>query len=175
MNQYEEALRDAMLLLASHNAVFLGQSVGDGGTKIFDALAGVPASQRIEFPVIEHAQLGAAIGMSLGGVLPVCVYPRINFMLEATGMIVSHLDKIFAYSRGGYKPKVIIRTAVGFPEPLDPGVQHLGDFSAALRLMLQRVALRTLKTPQSVREEYAAALENEHSTILVEYASHYER
>lgn len=148
-------------------SVFLGQSVRVKGTAMFGTLEGVPIEKRIELPVFENTQLGMAIGMSLAGDLPICIFPRWNFLLEATSQLVQHLDKMPLYGNG-YRPKVIIRTAVATAIPLDPGPQHLGDFTDAFRAMLQTVRVVRLDAAEQVVPEYRAALERDGSTLLVE-------
>lgn len=154
-------------------AVFIGQSVKYPGTAMYRTLTQVPEEQRIEFPVAEDMQMGVAIGMAINGDLPVCIYPRWNFLLLATNQLVLHLDKLPLYSRGGYRPKVIIRTAVATDDPLDPGPQHLGDYSEPFARMLETVRVRRMVTAQQVREAYADALEYDGSSILVEMAEMY--
>ena len=55
-------------------------------------------------------------------------YVRWNFLLLAANQIVNHLDKMEEISNGGYKPKVVIRTAIGSTRPLLPGCQSIGDY-----------------------------------------------
>jgi pyruvate/2-oxoglutarate/acetoin dehydrogenase E1 component len=136
-------------------------------------LAHIAPELRIEFPVMESTQLGVCIGMALRGDLPICIYPRWNFLLEATGMLVSHLDKIRTYSRGGYTPKVIIRTAVGSNKHLDPGAQHLGDFTEQIGYMLSTVRVLRIRTAAQVLDAYKAALDYAGSSILVELSELY--
>lgn len=116
-------------------------------------------------------QLGLCIGAALTGHLPISIYPRINFLLEATSQLVQHLDKLPLYS--AWRPKVIIRTAVAHDEPMDPGPQHLGDYSEALRDMLSTVAVVRLHRAEDVVPSYRWALDSGGSTILVEYARRY--
>src|SRR5712691_1403346 len=140
MSDYFNALCDIMKMLGEHpKTIFIGQTVRYPGTAMFSTLTDVPNEKRIELPVFEDTQMGMAIGLSLRGLLPVCVFPRWNFLLIAANQLVLHLDKLPIYSRGGYRPKVIIRTAVATEHPLDPGPQHLGDFSEAVRMMLATV------------------------------------
>lgn len=174
MSEYFTALCDAMEMLSRQpRAVFIGQAVKYPGTAMFKTLGGVPESQRIEFPVAEDMQMGVAIGMALNGDLPVCIYPRFNFLLLAVNQLCLHLDKLPVYSRGGYKPKVIIRTAVATDQPLDPGPQHLGDFSEPFARMLTTVRVQRLWTAEDVRAGYADALAFDGSTLLVEMAEKY--
>lgn len=174
MSLYFEELCHAMEMLAQEpKTIFLGQSVVYPGTAMSKTFSDVSMEKCIEMPVAEDFQMGLAIGMALHGYLPVCIYPRWNFLLLAANQLVLHLDKIPLYSNGGYRPKVIIRTAVATDEPLDPGYQHLGDFTQAFRSILTTVQVQELFSPQDVRRCYKQALESEWSTLLVERAENY--
>jgi len=133
----------------------------------------VPQHQRLEMPVAEDMQMGMAIGMALGGYLPVCVFPRWNFLLLAANQLVNHLDRLPLYSDGGYQPKVIIRTAVPSSHPFNPGPQHDDDFTDAFRAMLRTVRIETLVQPSDIVPAYAAAVKSERSMLLVEYTDCY--
>ena len=133
---------------------------------MFDTLSGVSEDRRIEWPVAEQLQLGACIGLSLQGFVPISIFPRWNFLILASDALVNHLDRIPLYST--YRPKVIIRVAVGHSSPLDPGPQHCDDFTEAFRLMLQTVNVLPLTDESQVIPEYQAAYERDGSTILVE-------
>ena len=85
-----------------------------------------------------------SIGLALDGMLPVSVFPRWNFLLLAANQLVNGLDAIPRYS--AYRPKVIVRVAVGTDKPLRsrppaPSETH----SAAFRLMLRAVEVVQLK------------------------------
>ena len=85
---------------------------------------------------------------------------------------MNYLDAISRFS--DYRPRVIIRVAVGSSAPLDPGPQHLGNFSDAFRMMLKTVRVVELDTPNEIVSEYKKATERDGSTILVEFPSLYE-
>lgn len=171
MSAYLDALREAMTMLADAGGVFLGQAVRFPGTAMFNTLDHIAEDRRIELPVAENLQLGLCTGIALAGGLPVAIYPRINFLLEATPQLVQHLDKLPLYSN--YRPKVIIRTAVAYPHPMDPGPQHLGDYTRALGELLDTVFVETLEDADEILPAYREALASETSTILVEYARLY--
>lgn len=167
MSAYFEALCKAMEMLAAHpRAVFMGQAVAYEGTAMSHTLRNVPLKQRVELPVVEDMQMGLAIGASLNGDLPICIYPRWNFLLLATSQLVLHLDKLPLYS--GYRPKVIIRTAVATNDPLNPGPQHLGDFTYAYIMMLHTVKVVELWNADEIVPAYEKAMNHEGSTLLVE-------
>lgn len=171
---YVAELRKAMEMIATRpNAIFMGQTVKAGGSGMSKTFDTVPQDKLLELPVFEATQLGMAIGMSLAGRYPiVCVYPRINFLLEAIGMLASELDKIEDYSN--YKPRIIIRTAIATDEPMNPGPQHLGDYTYVLRDMLTNISVVPLLTALDVAQAYTAALRFDRSTVLVEYMALYD-
>lgn len=171
---YLEALTQAMTEIgADPRALFLGQAVAYPGTGMTATFSGVPRDRLIELPVAEDMQLGLCTGLSLAGYLPVSIYPRVNFLLLAMSQLVLHLDKLSVYS--DYRPKVIIRTAIASPTPLDPGPQHLGDYAVALRGMLTRVSVVKLTHPLAVLPEYRRAADptNRDSTLIIEYVDKY--
>ena len=163
-----QLLNLAMRSLAQNkDTLFVGQSVAYPGWA-YDSLDGVPMSQRVEFPVAEELQLGYCTGLSLKGYLPVCIFPRMDFMLRALDQLVNHLDKLEAMSRGQFNPKVIIRTRVGPREPLDAGPQHTQDHSEAFREMLERVEVVNLRKEANILETYRFAEYTDRSVIVVE-------
>lgn len=171
---YIDNLREAMRLCAERdNAIFLGQGVGNKGTQLSQTFSDVPAAKRIEMPVAEEMQMGMCIGMALDGWLPICVFPRWNFMLRAADQIVNHLDRLPLYSGGAFTPKVIIRTAVPSISPFYPGPQHDDDFSDAFTKMFRTVHVQKLKHECEIIERYTEALNRDGSTILVEYGENY--
>lgn len=169
---YFGQLCKAMGMLAQEKGViFLGQGVGCPGTTMSDTLREVPSPLLLEMPVAEELQAGMAIGMALGGRLPICIYPRWNFVLCAANQIVNHLDRIPIYS--SYTPKVIIRTAVPSDDPFDPGPQHSDDFTDAFKKMLKTVEIYRLSSPDLIVPSYRSALTSPFSAILVEYTDLY--
>jgi len=172
MGEYFDALCASMNKLAEDPRIlFIGQAVAYPGTAVSNTLRDVPSHKKIELPVAEDMQMGMAIGLSLQGLIPVCIYPRFNFMLLATNQLVLHLDRLPLYSN--YRPKVIVRTAVATDNPLDPGPQHLGDFSEAYQLLLKTVTLHRLVSVQDINDYYRYALNHDGSSILVEDAALY--
>jgi pyruvate/2-oxoglutarate/acetoin dehydrogenase E1 component len=174
MATYREELARAMEAIAAGHprAIFLGQAVAEKGTGMSATFDGVPREKLLELPVMEDAQLGMSIGLALDGWLPVSIYPRWSFLILAMNQLVLHLDRMPLFS--DYCPKVIIRTACPTDDPMDPGEQHMGDFSHPVALMLKTVKVRQLRRPEQVSPEYAAAMTAAYSTILVEYPEKYD-
>ena len=169
MTPFEKAVNDAMKTLAADpRTVFVGQSVRYDGAAIYHSLEGVPMAQRIEFPVVENLQLGYCTGLSLTGKLPICIFPRMDFMLLAMDQLVNHLDKLPQF---GWKPKVILRCRVGQKKPLDAGPQHSQDHSTAFRKMLTTVQVCRVTDAEEVASAYDHALTCAHSVLIVENPS----
>jgi len=168
---YSEELQKAMIYLSNQeDTLFLGQSMEYGGIAIANSFNCIPIEKRIEMPVAENLQLGISTGMAITGYTPVSVYPRWNFLILAADQLVNHLDKLSEMTLGQYKPKVIIRVAVGVTKPVDPQEQHVGDFTDGFRSILKNVNLVKLKTAEQILPEYRNAYERQDgvSTILVE-------
>lgn len=158
---------DAMTWLGEQpDVIFLGQGVGCSGTKMSADFEGVPAEKRLEMPVAEELQIGISIGLALEGFVPVSVFPRINFLWRAADQLINHLDKLPLYS--DYRPKVIIRTAIGSKTPLDAGPQHTGDPAAALALLLDTVLIDRIYNPAGAVSLYRNVYARTESTIIVE-------
>ena len=171
---YRGELTKAMNMLAENDKViFFGQSVVYPGNAQFGTLEEIPRVKKIELPVMEDVQMGISIGLALEGFIPVSIFPRMDFLILGVNQLVNHLDKIEAMSWGQFKPKVIIRTAVGATRPLYPGVQHFQDHTEALRCMLTNINIVTLKKGEDIVIEYEQALASTQSTILIEYANLY--
>lgn len=170
---FSELCRAMAWLAEQPNAVFVGQGVGYAGTTLTDTLRDVPKDRLLEFPVAEDLQMGVATGMALEGILPVCIFPRWNFMLCAANQIVNHLDRLSLFSAGGYNPRVIIRVATPITQGFYPGPQHDDDFTDAFRAMLRTVKVVTLTTAGAIMPEYQQAVAAQYSTILVEYTALY--
>ena len=162
-----------VMLSEQPNVIFLGQGVGNPGTSMHSTLTDVPQSMRLEMPVAEELQMGMAIGMALEGYLPVCIFPRWNFMLRAADQLVNHLDRLPIYSGGEFKPKVIIRTAVPSTSPFNPGPQHDDDFSEAFSKMLRTVRIVRLTSEQEIVPGYREAMNGDGSMLLVEFTHLY--
>jgi pyruvate/2-oxoglutarate/acetoin dehydrogenase E1 component len=173
---YKDELTKAMNLLAKDNRIiFIGQNIVYPGSIMSSSLKDIDNSRKIELPLIEDAQMGMSIGLSLEGYIPVSIYPRIDFLIIAMNQLVNHLDKIKEMSCGQFKPKVIIRTAIGSTKPLYPGLQHCSDYSDAFKCILKNVDVIKLTKSKEIVPTYKIALDekNEKSTLIIEVADLY--
>ena len=164
---FADEVKSAMLLLAKHqNTIFLGQSVFWDGAQIYKSLELVPEDKRMEMPVVEDFQLGYCIGLSLIGYIPICIYPRLDFMMLCMNQLVNHLDRLEEMT--DFRPKVIVRTTVGGTKPLNAGPQHTGNYCEQLSGMLRHVEVLELNHADDVVLAYTDALASPKSFLIVE-------
>lgn len=176
MGRYMDEITRSMDYLASHDStVFLGQAVAVAGTAMRNTLLNVKEKKLIELPVEEEFQLGLSIGLSLNRRIPICIFPRWNFLLLATNQIVNHLDKLKELTQTQNPGKVIIRTGIGSESPLHPGPQHTGDFTEAFKLMCSHINVVRLDTTEMIFDEYKKAYERDDGTssLLIEWSDRY--
>lgn len=173
MLYFDELSRAMKYLAQDDRVVFLGQQVAYPGNALYNSFKDVPIEKRIELPVFENTQLGMSIGLSLMGYIPVSVFPRFDFLVEALPQLVNQLDKIEEFTHGQYQAKVIIRTCVGTRSPLDPGVQHYQDYAQSFEHLLKNVSIIKLERKEQIVPAYLLARDWFHSTILVEMADLY--
>ena len=170
--RYADEVTKAMAMLArDERTLFVGQAVRFDGQRLHATLRDVPMDRRIEMPVCEDFQMGFCTGLSLEGYIPVSIYPRWDFLILAANQLVNHLDKIPLL--GNFRPKVIVRTAVGSKTPLNPGPQHIQDHSEAFSSMLQSIPVLQIYSAEDVLETYETALNIPGSCVVVEYMDQY--
>jgi len=175
MKYFDELKRAMTFLSQDPRTIFIGQAVAVAGTAMTNTLTDVPRDRLLELPVAEEMQMGMTTGMALTGLVPISIFPRLNFLLCAIGQLVNHLDKIQVMSNSGFKTKAIIRTGIGSERPLHPQHQHVGDFTGALRSMCKTIEVIRLEEPKDIFPAYELALlrDDGRSTIVVEYGDYY--
>ena len=73
-----------------------------------------------------------------------------------------------------FRSHVIVRVGIGSTQPLDPGPQHQGDFTAAFKLLMPNTVIHRLDEAKDIVPAYQQALDRDGPTILVEWADRYE-
>ena len=159
------------------DTLFRGQSVLYSGNAIFNTLKSVSKVKKIEMPVFEDIQAGFCTGLALQGFVPICIYPRFDFLILAMNQIVNHLDKIRHMSSNEFKPKVIIRTSIGSKNPLDGGVQHTQNYTNIFKKILTEIEVVRLTKPTQIFNEYKKAYlrKDLKSTLMIEDGDSYNK
>jgi pyruvate/2-oxoglutarate/acetoin dehydrogenase E1 component len=167
---YKDELTSAMTWLGKQpDTIFIGQAVRYPGNALFDTLQGVPMDKRVEVGVMEDTQLGMAIGLARTGKLPICIFPRMDFLMCAMNQLINHLDK--------YPVRVIIRTCIGSKTPLDPGSQHSGDYVKGLRELVNHneshIRVVDLTEVKDIQKLYIYAAGNKQDRLSESYGVHW--
>ena len=175
MKYFDELKRAMTYLGEQENTLFLGQAVEYKGTAMTNTLVDVPKEKLLEMPVDEEMQMGITNGLGINGTVPISIYPRWNFFLLTMNQTINHLDKMPVFSHGEYCPKIIIRTGIGSVRPLNPQIQHVGDFTDAFKLMTNNIEVIRLDEPEDIFPAYHKAYHRTDgkSTILVEWGDYY--
>ena len=175
MAYFEELKRSMHWLAAQPETLFIGQAVACPGTAMSNTLAEIDINKRMELPVAEEMQMGMSLGLALDGKIPISIFPRWNFLLCGMNQLINHIDKVDEMGKGGFRPKIIIRTGIGSERPLNPQSQHLGDFTDAVRGMSKTLEVIRLEEPEDIFPAYERALlrEDNRTTICVEYGDYY--
>lgn len=174
MKYKEELIRAMSWLGEKEDTYFIGQSVGVPGTSMFDTLKNVPMEKRLELPVFESTQIGMTIGMCLNHTKVISIFPRFDFLIEGTGQLINHLNRLKKYSNNEYAPCAIIRTSIGSINPLHPNFQHMNDYTDAFKLMCDNIEVIKLEEPEQIFDAYINAYNRKDgkSTLLIEVADY---
>ena len=177
MTYKNELIRAMNFLGNKKDTIFLGQSVKYTGNAIYNTLVKVPKSKKIEMPVFEDAQMGIATGLALKGFVPITCYPRFDFLILAMNQLVNHLDKFRIMSQNTFKPKVIIRVAIGSKMPLNGGPQHTQDYTKIFKKILTEVKVVFLDKPEKIFPTYKNAYieKNKFSYLIIENSDFYNK
>ena len=165
---YKECIIEATDELAKTPfTIFMGYNVKKG--KANGTFLNVPDYKLFETPVAENLIIGLATGLSLEGYLPIVYIERFDFILNALDAIVNHLDKIEKLSHGEFKPKVIIKTAIGIKnKPLYSCLTHTQDFTEALQNLVTFPVIKLQASEYYIKNAYEVATLNDRSTIIIE-------
>ena len=173
MKYKDELIRSMEWLAEKDDTTFIGQSVAYSGNAIYNTLKTIDIDKRIEVPVFEETQMGMCTGMAMNGIVPICCFPRFDFILRCMDALVNHLDKMQHMTEGTFKPKVIMRTSIGAKNPLDGGIQHTQDYTDPIMRMLYEVNVVSLNEPEQIFPAYEEAYKTECSTLLIEWGDYY--
>jgi pyruvate/2-oxoglutarate/acetoin dehydrogenase E1 component len=169
MRYKDELIRVMNNISHIDNILFLGYNVSFGH-QFNGTLVNVSQEKKLEQPVAENLIMGNAMGLALEGFRPVVCLERMDFLWACADAIINHLDK--AKQLGWGNLDVIIRTCVGGTFPLDPGVQHKGDYAEVFRKLLSFPVL-TIQQTDDITYIWDIALKTTGPVMVVEYKNLY--
>lgn len=177
MSTYRDELVKAMNKLAEDpKVVFCGYNVCPTGGSAGGSLSQVPEAQRQEFPLAENLLMGASIGLSLDGFIPMAWIERADFLYCCMDALVNHINFLSTLSQGQHNPGVIIRVCIGNSKaPLFTGPTHTQDPYEAMLKLVQFQVLKIQKIG-NIETFYRWALESAKkgkSTMIIEEKDRY--
>lgn len=148
--------------------IIIGEDVGrDGG--VFRATEGLVdkygEGRVIDSPIAEAGIVGAAIGMSFNGMLPVVEIQFSGFIYPAWQEIVSHVSRFRTRTRGRFTCPMVIRT------PNGGGINALEHHSESMEAMYAHIPgliTVTPSTPKEAKGLLLAALESPDPVLFLE-------
>lgn len=172
MTKYKDNITRAMFELAGcHKAKFIGYNTACG-SRMYGTLEHMPLDQCIETPICENLMVGIGMGLSLEGFRAVVCFERHDFLLMALDAIINHLDKLPKLSGGQFNFPLIIRAIVGGTKPLDPGLQHIQEYTDIITKHTDIKVFRLLNAKQ-VTSAYRQAMTTQRPVVMVEYKDLY--
>jgi 2-oxoisovalerate dehydrogenase E1 component beta subunit len=112
-----EAIRDAMFeeMKRDERVILMGEDVGEGG--VFRASEGFVQEfgeeRCMDTPLAESCIVGAAIGASLNGIIPIAEIQFADFSHPAFDQIVSEAARLHYRSNGTWSCPIVVRTPYG--------------------------------------------------------------
>lgn len=172
---YFDAVKEAMTWLGEQDrTVFIGQTTEFPGTFMYPTIENVPQEKRLEFPVSESFNVQFCTGAALAGLIPIVQIPRINFLLVGFSDVVNLLDKLPEMTNGKVNPHIIIRTSIGPDQPINPKIQHVGDYSEAFLHSLEGTMASDIGNQTVQRPGMRLFILNDEEKIALGYKEMYE-
>lgn len=160
------ALADAMA--ADKNVLMFGEDVGTlGGVfRVTDGLHDRFGDQRcFDTPLAESGIVGVAVGMAMGGMIPVVEMQFDAFAYPAFEQITSHVAKLANRTRGAVRMPIVIRVPFGGGIG---GVEHHCDSSEAYYAHTPGLTVVCPATPQDAYSMLRAAIEHPDPVVFLE-------
>lgn len=160
------ALRQEMS--ADDSVLVMGEDVGeDGGIfRVTEGLHEEFGPERVmDTPLAEAAIVGTALGMSLGGLRPVCEIQFMGFSYFAIHQIESHVSRYRWRTRGGMPAPIVIRM------PYGAGVRALEHHSESMEALYAHIpGLKTVipSGPRNARALLISAIRDPDPVVFLE-------
>ena len=171
--KYKDIITNGMDFLAKQDkTVFIGEGLINAG-HIYGTMTNVPKDKCVEMPIAENLIMGVGMGLSMGGYIPIIVFQRMDFMLNAADCIINHLALAIQFSGGVLRLPLIIRCIVGSQsKTFDVGQQHRHDFTSFFSEYIQTYKLEDTSY-ESIYNEITRD-EVQCPVIIVEHKDKYE-
>jgi 2-oxoisovalerate dehydrogenase E1 component beta subunit len=169
-----EAVRDAMFdeMKRDERVMVMGEDVGEGG--VFRATEGFRAEfgemRCMDTPLAEACIVGAALGMSLNGIIPIAELQFADFSHPAFDQIVSEVARLHYRSNGAWSVPITIRTPYG--AGIHGGPYHSQSIEA-FYAHVPGIKVITVATPYDAKGLLKSAIRDPNPVLFLEHKKAY--
>lgn len=173
---YREAIKEALTqLMENDRRVFIMGEGVDDAAGIFGTTKGLHLrfgrKRVIDTPIAENGMMGVAIGAALGGMRPIVVHQRMDFLPLCMDQIINHLSK-WKYMFGGkINVPLTVRSIIG--RGWGSGAQH----SQSLQALFAHIpGLKVIMpaTPYDAKGLLISSVKDKSPIIFIEHRWLYE-
>ena len=168
---YAEALREAteQEMARDGSVIVLGLGVDDP-RPIYGTTAGLAEKfgrdRVVNTPLAEEGMTGVAIGAALGGLRPIHVHIRMDFLLLAMNQIVNVAAKAHYMYGGAVAVPIVVRSVIG--KSWGQGAQHSQGLHA-LFMHVPGLKVVAPSTPYDAKGALIQAIRDDNPVIFVEH------
>jgi 2-oxoisovalerate dehydrogenase E1 component beta subunit len=169
-----EAVRDAMFeeMKQDERIMIMGEDVGEGG--VFRATEGFLAEfgemRCMDTPLAEACIVGAALGASLNGIIPIAELQFADFSHPAFDQIVSEAARLYYRSNGAWSVPITIRTPYG--AGIHGGPYHSQSIEA-FYAHVPGIKVITVATPYDAKGLLKSAIRDPNPVLFLEHKKAY--
>lgn len=169
-----EAVRDAMFeeMKRDERVMVMGEDVGGGG--VFRATEGFRdefgETRCMDTPLAEACIVGAALGMSLNGIIPIAEMQFADFSHPAFDQIVSEVARLHYRSNGAWSVPITIRSPYG--AGIHGGPYHSQSIEA-FYAHVPGIKVITVATPYDAKGLLKSAIRDPNPVMFLEHKKAY--
>lgn len=169
-----EAIRDGMFeeMQRDERVILMGEDVGEGG--VFRASEGFldefGPERCMDTPLAEACIVGAAIGASLNGVIPIAEIQFADFSHPAFDQIVSEAARLHYRSNGTWSAPIVVRTPYG--AGIHGGPYHSQSIEA-FYAHVPGLKVVCVATPRDAKGLLKSAIRDPNPVIFLEHKKAY--
>ncbi|MDP2943884.1 MAG: transketolase C-terminal domain-containing protein [Candidatus Omnitrophota bacterium] len=168
---YPEAIREAIEqeMQRDHSVIVIGQGADDpkrilGTTKGLVEKFG--AARVFDTPLSEDGMTGVAIGAALGGLRPIQIHIRMDFMLLSMNQIINMAAKMHYMFGGSVFVPIVIRSIIG--KSWGQGPQHSQSIYPLL-MNIPGIKIMAPSTPYDAKGCLTSAIRDDNPVIFIEH------
>lgn len=122
--------------------------------------------RNFDMPLSEDALTGIGIGAALGGMRPIFVHQRMDFLMLCMNQLVNMAAKLRYMSNGRHSVPFVVRASIG--RSWGQGAQHSQAFHSFF-MHVPGIKVVAPTTPHDVKGALAAAIRDDNPVVFIEH------